>query len=383
MTAWAAYLTAILSPPCIAAGIAVIGCLIGKIRIAGVSLDMAGVLLAAVLYGAAVSAVGGLPLPLYSESLTALLQSLSSLGTALFLAAVGLMAGETVCGTLGRRRWHALLTGSVTVLTGAAVVLAIYRLDPHVGPSAALGLFAGALTSTPALAAAGELPATRLPELTAGYGAAYVFGVAGVVLFIQIRNRKAAPAPPPTPVETTSQRTMTPASSLILVFLTIVAGYCLGGITVPGIELSLGPSGGILASGLLLGGWCCRRHIGSSSALLPTLRRLGLLFFLIGMGVPAGRSLAGAARPIYILYGLAVTAAAVGAGWLCARLLRMPAADSSAAVCGGMTSTPAIGVLSDKFGGVDMSAYALAYTGALLTLLLSVRVLHAIFQAGS
>ena len=53
----------------------------------------------------------------------------------------------------------------------------------------AVGLLTGGLTSTPGLSAAQDVvseSADALSQLTAGYGIAYLFGVLGVVLFVQI-----------------------------------------------------------------------------------------------------------------------------------------------------------------------------------------------------
>lgn len=386
MSGLESWLRALLSPPCVVAVIAIAGCLIGRIRLFGVSLDLAGVLFAAVLCGVLFSHCGTLTIgkahiPLYGPALAAQLQSLSGLGTALFLAAVGLLAGDTVPRAFDRRKWQFLLTGMAVVLTGCGVTVACLCLDPAVGPSAALGFLAGALTSTPALAAASECAALDAAALSAGYGGAYLFGVAGVVLFVQVMNRNPAAEPPAAPAEAGRRRPLSLAGSLLLLFVTVAAGSALGGVSVPGLGLSLGASGGILVCGLLLGSLCAQRGRCPAPAVLPAVRSLGLIFFLIGMGVPAGLRFAGAARPIGLLYGAAATSAAIAAGWLCARrLFHMTIVDSSVAVCGGMTSTPAIGVLCGKQAGrVDLSAYATAYTGALFTLLLAVRLLCALY----
>ena len=50
----------------------------------------------------------------------------------------------------------------------------------------AAGIFAGALTSTPALAAATEGLGAAGTNVVIGYGIAYPFGVIGVVLFVQL-----------------------------------------------------------------------------------------------------------------------------------------------------------------------------------------------------
>ena len=50
-----------------------------------------------------------------------------------------------------------------------------------------VGIFSGALTSTPAFSASKEAVAAELESVVSvGYGIAYLYGVIGVVLFVQI-----------------------------------------------------------------------------------------------------------------------------------------------------------------------------------------------------
>jgi putative transport protein len=57
--------------------------------------------------------------------------------------------------------------------------LFIFDIDKNI----AVGLFTGALTSTPGLAAA--IDHTGSPLASIGYGVGYPFGVIGVILFIR------------------------------------------------------------------------------------------------------------------------------------------------------------------------------------------------------
>ena len=190
------WLYSTLTPTTMIAIVAVFGYMIGKVKICGVSLDMAGVLLAAVLYGALSSrcqtiSISGAQIFLYSEQFSANLSFLSGLGTALFISAVGIPGGEKLIGSRSRRNLQYLLTGVLTVLAGAVCILIISYIDGTVGFSGMIGIFSGALTSTPALAAAKEFPSVNVSELTVGYGASYVISVIGTVLFVQIILQKA------------------------------------------------------------------------------------------------------------------------------------------------------------------------------------------------
>ena len=63
-------------------------------------------------------------------------------------------------------------------------------LDPGQLTAMISGLLAGSLTSTPAFSATKEAVAAQYQDaVTVGYGIAYLFGVIGVVLFVQLMPR--------------------------------------------------------------------------------------------------------------------------------------------------------------------------------------------------
>jgi len=148
------------------------GLLLGRLRLAGVSLGASGVIFVALAAGR-----HGFTLP----------NGAGVVGLILFVYCIGLSAGPGFFRTFVRRgRIYAQLATAL-VFTGAAaaVTAALFFGLPA---DLAAGVFAGALTSTPALAAALE----SLPPGSAaavGYGVAYPFGVVGVVLFVQLLPR--------------------------------------------------------------------------------------------------------------------------------------------------------------------------------------------------
>lgn len=152
------------------------GLALGNISVKGVSLGASGVLFAALLAGHL-----QLRVP----------QGISEIGTAFFVYAVGLGVGNRFFSSLRSRGRKLILVALVIVLSGwltAWGLCLLLDIDLTVGA----GLFAGACTSTPALAAA--LDAARLNELdeaviNIGYGVAYPVGVVGIVLFVQLLPR--------------------------------------------------------------------------------------------------------------------------------------------------------------------------------------------------
>jgi putative transport protein len=76
---------------------------------------------------------------------------------------------------------------TITTLISAVLTCGGLALAIGIAPALASGLLSGALTSTPALAASLEVLGS--PSVAVGYGAAYPFGVLGVILFVQLVPR--------------------------------------------------------------------------------------------------------------------------------------------------------------------------------------------------
>ncbi len=148
------------------------GLLIGRIRINCVSLGTSGIIFSSLALGAM-----GADLP----------KAIGSLGLVLFVYCVGLGAGPGFFRAFMRQGSRLAQLAIFLTIVGAATAAILARLL-NVPEDLATGIFAGALTSTPALAAATQnLPAGSV--VTIGYGLAYPFGVVGVVLFVQLLPR--------------------------------------------------------------------------------------------------------------------------------------------------------------------------------------------------
>jgi putative transport protein len=154
----------------------------GSIRVFGFSLGPAAVLFAGILLGA-IDPRLRIPDLVYV------------IGLVLFVYTVGLASGPTFFSSFGGRAIRAnLIALAAIALAGLLTFLGIrlFALEP----GAAVGVFSGSLTNTPALAATIEtakslllrqgIPAGQIPALLSGpvigYGLAYPFGVIGVLL---------------------------------------------------------------------------------------------------------------------------------------------------------------------------------------------------------
>jgi putative transport protein len=164
-----------------------VGYLLGNIRIFGFKLGVAAVLFAGIAAGAI---DGRLALPDY----------IYVIGLVLFVYAIGLQSGPGFFSSFRKRGLRLNAVAVAILCAGAALAVILKRALGLSAPSVA-GLFCGALTNTPALAATvetirnmkGALPPATLklslesPVVT--YGLAYPFGVLGVMLWLFVFTR--------------------------------------------------------------------------------------------------------------------------------------------------------------------------------------------------
>ncbi len=178
-----------------------VGGALGSIRIKSFSLGPAAVLFTALAFSA------------YDERLR-LPSILGVFGLAVFAYVIGVGAGPSFFAAL-RTGGRALGVVVAALLIGAGVTVLGAHAAGLDGPLLS-GIYAGALTNTPALAAATEAWASDLP--TVGYSVTYLFGVLGMLLAALVSLRLAAPrtalapvtddAPPP-PLDTMTVRVET------------------------------------------------------------------------------------------------------------------------------------------------------------------------------
>jgi len=149
------------------------GLALGTITVKGVNLGSSGVLFTALLAGHLGYGVPG---------------GVGTLGLVLFVYCIGIGAGGRFFASIAREGATLAKLALVIVVSGGAIAWAGARLLDLPADLAA-GIFAGALTSTPALAAATEGLGAGASGVSIGYGIAYPFGVVGVVLFVQVLPR--------------------------------------------------------------------------------------------------------------------------------------------------------------------------------------------------
>ncbi|MDD2382079.1 MAG: TrkA C-terminal domain-containing protein [Mariniphaga sp.] len=147
--------------------IVALGFILGRIKIAGLSLDVSAVIFVALIFGHF-----GIVIP----------EDFQYLGLVLFIFTIGIQAGPGFFESFKKEGRQLATFASLLIIIAALITFAIiliFNIDKNI----AIGLLTGALTSTPGLAAAIDL--TGSPLASIGYGVAYPFGVIGVILFIR------------------------------------------------------------------------------------------------------------------------------------------------------------------------------------------------------
>ena len=388
--------------------IVALGYLLGRVTVKGVSLGTAGVFVVSLLYGAF----------FYDNLADAMktaeiashgLKIVENLGLVFFVTSVGFIAGPKFFKNLKNNFKSYIMLGFVIILAGGLTCVICYLIgrnfesDNKQFLAMMDGLLSGSLTTTPGFSAAKETVKNfyaATPELASGYedavtvghGIAYLFGVIGVVLFVQIlpklvhadmdeERRKLAS------VDTGEANTI--VGKLINIDdmglgafgLAALIGIIIGNIKIPltaqgfsGTCFSLTTTGGALITSLLFGHFS---HIGRINIMpekktLEVLRELGLMIFLIGAGIAGGASFIKYFRPVYFLYGALMTLVPMFVGYFIAtKVLKLSLLNSLGSITGGMTSTPALGTLINVAKTEDVAAaYAATYPIALLAVVL-------------
>lgn len=360
--------------------IVTLGYLLGSVKVKGMSLGTSGVLIVALVFGH------------FGVEVPAVLRNF---GLAMFVGSVGLISGPVFFRNFRQKVYSYLILGLLIILSGALVTVVLSDLAkvPH---ALAIGMFTGALTSTPGLAAAIEATGDSMASI--GYGIAYPFGVIGVVLFVQLiprlfradldkevrllheRLHRASKTTAADGVFLSLEPT-----GLMNLCLTLTLGVLLGSLSIPlpgGVRFSFGVAGGPLFVGLALGHF---GHFGKLSVSVPepTLkitRELGLCLFLLGAGVEAGAGFVDILRQygaVLFLIGVAITLLPMLlATALAVKLFRLDLLSTLGSVCGGMTSTPALGALISSCKSEDVAAsYAATYPFALIAVVIGAQLL--------
>ena len=373
--------------------IAALGYLLGRITIKGVSLGTAGVFIVALLFGAFFYnplveqlKVGG------TTYATNALKIVENLGLILFVTAVDFIAGPNFFGDFKRNFKSYIVIGLLIIIVGGLSCAACIIFDnkvygrPMEEVSAMLvGLLSGSLTSTPAFSAAkATVTSDALEAIVAvGHGIAYLYGVVGVVLFVQLvpkfckanmedERKKLSEANPEMPSKLTGKELELDPFGFCAFSIAAILGVMIGSFKFG--NFSLTTTGGCLLLSLILGHFAKIGNVSitPTEGTLKVFRELGLMLFLIGAGIAGGAEFVKYFEWVYFIYGIIMTMLPMIAGYFFAKyVLKINLLNNLGSICGGMTSTPALGTLISTAGTEKVAgAYASTYPIALIAVVL-------------
>ena len=383
--------------------IAGLGYLLGRITIKGVSLGTAGVFIVALLFGALLYnplaeqlKVGG------TSYVTNALKIVENLGLILFVTSVGFIAGPNFFGDFKRNFKSYIVLGLLIILVGGISCWActffdikVFGRDAKEAAAMLVGLLSGSLTSTPAFSAAKATVATESLEaiVAVGHGIAYLFGVVGVVLFVQLvpkfskanmeeERAKLSENNPEVPSKLTGKELELDGFGFCAFSIVAVLGILVGSLKIG--NFSLTTTGGCLLMSLIFGHFAKIGNVSvtPSTATLKNFRELGLMLFLIGAGVAGGAEFVKYFEWVYFIYGIIMTLLPMIVGYIFARyVLKLNLLNNLGSICGGMTSTPALGTLISTAGTEKVAgAYASTYPIALIAVVIVSQVLIIFFR---
>lgn len=397
--------------------IAAVGYALGRITISGISMGTSGVFVVALLFGCflfkyldaqlVMTTADGATVSYTSNAL----KIIENIGLVFFVTSVGFIAGPKFFGNFKKNFKSYVVMAIVIILFGALAAVGCIYLGRAMGVAGSndeltamvVGLMSGSLTSTPAFSAAKATVASAELEsvVTVGHGIAYIFGVLGVVFFVQLMpkflgSNMEEERAKITTVEQGKNKNYDlkllklDDFSFLPFFFAAGLGIFVGSIKIPlsgkglsGTCFNLTTTGGCLLVALIMGhfGRIGKIRILPTEHTLKVFRELGLMLFLIGAGVPGGAKFVQYFNGWYFLFGVIMTIIPMIVGYILAKyVLKLPLLNNLGSITGGMTSTPALGTLISVAGTEDVAAsYAATYPVALIAVVLASQFLIILF----
>lgn len=295
------------------------GLLLGKIKIANVSLGITWVL----FVGIALSACG---VSLNHD----MLHIIKEFGLILFVVAVGLQVGPGFFRSFKKGGLAMNLMALANVALGVAITVVIAKVANQDLADMA-GVYTGAITNTPGLSAAQQAVSDMGVEggaerLAAGYAVAYPLAVVGMIVTcillrplcrIDLQNEPSTEES----LEPKAEKQATPTSqrhkvNLIPIFVIIALGIIVGSIPIPvGMKapIKLGLAGGPLVVAII-GSWLGVKKNWFTTEFTEShgvwmLREVGIALFLAGVGLGAGGQFVETVQEHYmwVVYGILIT----------------------------------------------------------------------------
>ena len=301
----------------------------------------------------------------------------------LFISAVGLLAGKDIGRFFKKYGLRFFLLGFFITFIGMVLALLLEKTF-HGSKYIFLGIFTGAMTSSPGLAAALGVSSTPLSESLIGYGYAlgYVPGVLVVVVFMSLmpilfKNKSLKSAELSKKIKNEEKGTF----DFMAFSLVVIVGIVLGKLKIS--SFSLGLTGGTLTSSLFFG---YLKKLGPfnfsmNNQILNNVKNLGLLLFLSIVGLKYGFTTVtsfNSSGIIYMFLAFLISFISIFFGFLVGKFVfKMNWNLLAGALCGGMTSTPGLGAALDNTRSEEtVGGYGAVYPFALLGMIIFVMIIN-------
>lgn len=322
----------------------------------------------------------------------------------LFVTAVGLLAAKDVGRVVKKYGGKFIFLGFLVTFSGALATYIMTKVSPGQDPFAISGVYTGALTSSPGLAAAieGVSKYGKEAEAAVGYGHAvgYAPGVLIVIIAMQFfpmifginldkEKAKYLEEMGNQKEEKTDSNIKEVSLDIVAFFFAAIVGYFIGSIQIylgPQLKyFSLGSTGGVLIAALVFGhiGQIGPLHFRMNSKILGAIREVSLCLFLAIVGLRYGYetiiSLTGTGAYLALVSFVCGIVALLIGFFVGRYVFKLNWIILSGALCGGMTSTPGLGAAIDAAKSDDVAAgYGATYPFALIGMVLFTILLHKI-----
>ncbi|WP_228288183.1 aspartate-alanine antiporter-like transporter [Thermosipho ferrireducens] len=350
------------------------GILLGKIRVGNFKLGNSGALFSGLIIGWYI--ITRINDQEVVDSLNSTFHTFFIFSLILFISSVGLIASKNIKEIVKRFGVKFMMIAFFITFFG---FIGTYFLSTfYENKYNFIGIYSGALTSSPGLATAIESAPEFQTSITYGYSIGYIPGVLAVifamyfipVIFkIDIKKEKENLL-----AKSVFYKDDNTGFDFISYMFVIITGILVGKINIgAGINFNLGITGGVLLSSLILGaaGKLWIFDFRMNYRVLKIFQEFGLLMFLASVGLKSGYrtfTTLNFSTFMLMLFSLIIAFASIFVGYLIGRyIFKMNWIILSGAVCGGMTSTPGLGAAIDANDSEEVVAgYGATYPFALL-----------------
>jgi putative transport protein len=335
------------------------GILLGRIKIGKFRFGYSGVLISSLL-------ISWIVLKLliskgYPQNYELAPESFFLFSLILFISSVGLLAGKKIIIVMKEYGFKFLILAIIITFVGYVATIFLSNCFGIYDKYIISGLFTGALTSTPGLAASLENAgnAANATNIGLGHTLAYVPGVLIVIFSMYL-------FPHIFKIDIEKEKKLLKNYSnidesnhpfdFLAYSIVVIIGLLIGEIKVKiGVaSFSLGITGGVLVSSLIFGSLkkIGKLHFDMNDQSLNVLKELGLLLFLSSVGLRYGYksiSSANVESLNYLLISFLAGFVAIFTGFIIGKyIFKINWIILSGAICGGMTSTPGLGAAIDS-----------------------------------